>query len=160
MTESETPSLVFRKTSFTIRARFTPASACSTLTRTCANFRLVFFSAVVRLPRGGFFFRLAGLLDCWCVPLKASIFVQHRPRRISQVLLVGNLFLVRLTNVSLTQETDPFASRIDDDHVLVGMRFLLAAVVRGLFFRVFRPLPTPLRGIDDEPRLILWRQWA
>jgi hypothetical protein len=101
------------------------------------------------------FFRLAGLLDCWFVPLKARIFVQHRPRRISWVLLVGNLFLMRLPDVGLAQEADPFAACLDDAHVLVGMRFLLAAVVRGLFFGVFRPLPTPFRGIEDEPRLLL-----
>src|SRR5260221_5445172 len=160
MTASDTPSLVFRKTSFTIRERFTPARACSTLTRTCANVRLVCFSAAVSAPRGGFFFRLVGLPDCWFVPLKARIFVQHRPRWIGQVLLVGHLFVVRLTDVGLTQEADPLTSSIDDDHVFVGMRFLLAAVVRGLFCRLFRPLPTPIRGIDNEPRLLVAVQQA
>jgi len=67
-------------------------------------------------------------------------------------LLVDNLFLVRPANVGSTQEADAFALCLHDDHVLVGVRFLLAAVVRGLFFRVFRPLATPFRGIDDEPR--------
>jgi hypothetical protein len=160
MTASDTPSLVFRKTSFTMRERFTPARACSTLTRTCANLRLVCFSAAVSSPRGGFFFRLAVLPNCWFVPLKARIFVQDRPRWIGHVLLVGNLFLVRLTDVGLTQEADPLASSTDDDHVLVGMRFFLAAVVRGLFFRLFRPLPTPFRGIDDEPGLLVGGQRA
>ena len=57
MAESETPSLVFRKTSVTMRERFTPARACSTLTRMRASFRFVRFSAAVSFPRGGFFFQ-------------------------------------------------------------------------------------------------------
>ena len=77
-----------------------------------------------------------------------------------QVLLIGHLFLVRLTDVGWTQEADPSASSTDDDHVLVGMRFFLAAVVRGLFCRLFRPLPTPFRGIDNEPRLLVAVQQA
>lgn len=75
MTVSETPSLVFRKTSFTMRQRFTPDRACSTWTRMRANFRLVRFSAAVSSPRGGFFFRLAGFLDRWLVPLESGILV-------------------------------------------------------------------------------------
>ena len=125
MTASDTPSLVCRKTTLTIRARFTPARACSTLTRTWANVRLVCFSAAVSAPPGGFFFRLAGLPHGWFVPLKARIFVQDCPRWIGQVLLIGHLFLVRLTDVGLTQEADPSASSTDDDHVLVGVRFFL-----------------------------------
>jgi len=75
MTKSETPSLVFRNTSFTMRQRFTPDKACSTLTRMRASFRLVRFSAAVSSPRGGFFFRLASFLDRWFVPLESGIFV-------------------------------------------------------------------------------------
>jgi hypothetical protein len=75
MAESETPSLVFRNTSFTMRQRFTPDRACSIWTRMRANFRLVRFSAAVSSPRGGFFFRLAGFLDRWLVPLESGILV-------------------------------------------------------------------------------------
>ena len=50
---SETPSFVFRKTSFPMRQRLTPESACSTLTRMRANFQFVRFSAAVSSPRGG-----------------------------------------------------------------------------------------------------------
>src|SRR5437763_9659626 len=60
MTVSDTPSLVLRNTSLTMRQRFTPARSCSTWTRICANFRLIRFAASVSFPRGGFFFRLAG----------------------------------------------------------------------------------------------------
>ncbi len=56
MTASETPPFVFRSTSLTMRARFTPARSCSTFTRIRASLRLVRFSAAVSSPRGGFFF--------------------------------------------------------------------------------------------------------
>src|ERR1051326_1560626 len=116
MTVSDTPSLVFRKTSLTMRERFTPARACSTFTRICASLRFVRFSAAVRVPRGGFFFRLAGSLDCWFVPLKAGILVQDRPGGIGNFLLVDNLFLVRLAGVGATQVADALRLRLDDDH--------------------------------------------
>src|SRR5581483_7202098 len=138
MTESESPSLVFRKTSFTMRQRFTPASACSTLTRTRANLRFVRFSAGVSSPPRGFFFRLASFLDRRLVPLESGVLVQHRPRRVGDALLVGNLLVVRLAGAGLTQEADALTAGVRDDHVLVAVRLLLAAVVRGLFFRVFR----------------------
>ena len=37
------------------------------------------------------------------------------------------------------------------------MRLLLAAVVPGLFFRIFRPLPASLRAVDDDG-LGAWRR--
>src|SRR5438132_10327753 len=96
MTSSETPSFVFRNTSLTIRERFTPARSCSTLTRIRANFRFIRFSAAVSSPRGGFFFRLAGLLNCWLIPLEPGVLVQGGPRRIGNLFVIGNLLLVRL----------------------------------------------------------------
>src|SRR5207253_3323041 len=152
MTESETPSLVFRNTSFTMRQRFTPARACSTRTRIRANFRFVRFSAAVSSPRGGFFFRLAGFLHRWLVPLEPCVLIQHRPRWIDDAFSLGDRLVGRLAGAGATQEADSLTLRIGDDHVLVAVRLLPAAVVQGLFFRVFRPLATPLRGIDDEPR--------
>ena len=137
MTASDTPSLVFRNTSFTMRQRFTPASACSTLTRMRANFRFVRFSAAVSSPRGGFFFRLAGFLDRWLVPLKSGIFVQYRLRRIGNAFLIGNFFVVRLTDVGPAQEPNTFTLSIHDDHVLVAVGFLLPAVVRRPVFQGF-----------------------
>ena len=151
MTESESPSLVFRKTSFTARQRFTPANACSTLTRTPANFRFVRFSAAVSSPPGGFFFRLASFLDLWLVPLKPGVFVQHRLGRVGDVLLIGHLLVVSPAGVGAAQEADALTVGVGDDHVLVGVCLLLAGVVCGLFFRVFRPLTTPIRAVDDQP---------
>src|SRR6185503_11251968 len=99
MAESEIPSLVFRKTSFTMRERFTPARTCSTLTRMRASLRFVRFSAAVSSPRGGFFFRLAGFLHRRFIPLKARIFVQHRPGWVGDAFRVGNRLVGRLAGV-------------------------------------------------------------
>ena len=86
------------------------------------------------------FFRLPSFLDRWFVPLEAGILVQDRLGRISNAFGIGNLFVVGLANVSVAQEVDAFPWQGHDDDVLVGVRLLLAAVVQGLFFRVFRPL--------------------
>src|SRR5438128_12203343 len=129
MTASDTPALVLRNTSLTIRERFTPARSCSTLTRTCANFRFVRFSASVRSPRGGFFFRLAGFLHGRLIALEAGVFVQGGPRRIGDRFLLGDLFLMDLARVRLSQVVNPFPPSVDDDHVLVAM-LLLAPTVK------------------------------
>src|SRR5262245_5710757 len=160
MAESETPSLVFLTTSFTMRERFTPARACSTLTRRRANFRFVRFSASVSWPPGGFFFRLAGFRSCWLVPLESGIFVQHRPRWEGKVLLIGDLLIVCLTGIGLAQEANALALQTCDDHVLVAVRLLLATVVQRLSFRAFWPLAAPLGPIDDEPNLPRLRRLA
>src|SRR3954464_6670958 len=152
MTESDTPSLVFRNTSFTMRQRFTPASACSTRTRMRANLRFVRISAAVSSPRGGFFFRLACFLHSWLVPLESGILVQHRPRWIGDAFLVGDRLVGRLADVGATQEVDRFLSDRGDDHVLVAASLLPAAVVQGLFLRVLRPLAPAFRAVDDELR--------
>src|SRR3954454_10363423 len=152
MTESETSSAVFRKTSLTMRQRFTPARACSTRTRTRPNFRLVRFSAAVSSPPRGFFFRLAGLVHCWFVPLEAAILVQHRPGRIGDALPIGDRLVRHPALVGLAQELDAPAVGASDDHVLVAVRFLPPAVVRPLFFGVFRPLAAAFGAVDDAPR--------
>src|ERR1700737_4671198 len=150
MTLSDTPSLVLRKTSLTMRQRFTPARSCSTWTRICANLRLVCFSASVSSPRGGFFFRLAGFLHRRLIALESSILVQGGPRRVGDPFLIGHLFVVRLARVRSAEVVNPFAPSVDDDHVLVAMLLLAPAVKKGLFFGIFRPLPPPLGGVDDQ----------
>src|SRR5437764_11738944 len=89
MTESESPSLVFRKTSLTARQRFTPAGACSTLTRTRASLWFVRFSARVSSPRGGFFFPLASFFARWLVPLKPGGPLHHPLPRAGYGFLTG-----------------------------------------------------------------------
>src|SRR5260370_7039385 len=150
MTASDTPSLVLRNTSLTMRQRFTPARSCSTWTRIRANFRLVRFSASVSSPRGGFFFRLAGLLHCRLIALESGVLVQGGPRRVGDPFLIGYLFVVHLAGTRSPEVVNPFAPSVDDDHVLVAMLLLAPAVEKGLFFRVFRPLTPPLGGVDDQ----------
>src|SRR5207244_7137304 len=102
MAASDTPSLVLRNTSLTMRQRFTPARSCSTWTRICANFRLVRLSAPVSSPWGGFFFRLAGLLHCRFIALESGILVQGGPRRVRDRFLICYLFVIRLSWVRLS----------------------------------------------------------
>src|SRR6516165_6547112 len=151
MTASDTPSLVLRNTSLTMRQRFTPARSCSTWTRIWANFRLVRFSASVSSPRGDFFFRLAGFLHRRLIALESAILVQGGPRRVGDLFLIGHLFLMRLARVRFAEVVNPFAPGVDDDHLLVAMLLLAPAVKKGLFFGVFRPLAAPLGGVDDQP---------
>jgi hypothetical protein len=150
MTASDTPDLVLRNTSLTMRERFTPARSCSTLTRICANFRLVRFSASVSSPRGGFFFRLAGFLHCRLIALESGVLEQGGPRWIGDPFLIGYLFVMRLARVRLAQVVNPLPPSVDDDHVLIAMLLLAPTVKKGLFFRVFRPLAPPLGGVDDQ----------
>ena len=151
MTVSDTLSLVLRKTSLTMRERFTPARSCSTFTRICANFRLLRFSTSVSFPWGGFFFRLAGFLHCRLIALESAILVQGGLRRVGDPFLIGYLFLMRLAGVGLAEVVNPLPSGVDDDHVLVAMLLLAPAIKKGLFFGIFRPLTPPFGSIDDQP---------
>src|SRR5262245_19692047 len=124
MDASESPSVVFRNTSFTMRERFAPARACSTPTRMRASLRFIRFSPAVSSPRGGFFFRLAGPSHHRLVSLESAVLVQHRPRRVANPCLVRDPLVVRLARVRPAQEPDALPPRLNDDHVLVGMRLL------------------------------------
>src|SRR5262249_20912387 len=152
MIASDTPSVVLRSTSLTMRQRFTPARSCSTLTRICANLRLLRFSASVSSPRGGFFFRLAGLLHRRLIALESGVLVQGGLGRVGDPLFIGYLFLMGLVRVRSAQVVNPLPPSVDEDHVLVAMLLLAPAVKKGLFFGVFRPLAPPLGGVDDQSR--------
>jgi hypothetical protein len=142
-----------------MRDRFTPANACSTLTRTRDSFRFVRFSACVSFPRGGFFFRLPRFRDRWLVPLEAGVLIQHRSGWVGDALLIHDPFLVRLAHLGRAQETDLLVAGTDDHHVLVGVRLLLATVVQGLFFRIFRALATTFGPVDDQPLVAGRVEW-
>src|SRR6266446_4078707 len=150
MDTSERSAFLFRKTSLTIRLRFTPAMACSTRTRSCANFWLAAFSAAVSSRPRTFFFRLAGLLHRRLIPLKPQVLIQDGAGWIAQVLLIGNPLVVSLSGVRPAEEEDLLIRGLDHEHILVRVRLLLATVVKSLFFGVFRPLAAPLRAVDDE----------
>src|SRR5207302_1104495 len=149
MTESEAPSAVFRRTSLTMRQRLTPASACSTRTRTRRNFRLAPFSAAVNSPPAGFFFRLAGLDPRRRVPLEAAVLVQDGPRWVGDPLSVRGPLVRRPAGMRPAQETGAPAAGLGDDYVAIAVLLLPAAVVHRLFLRVFRPLAPPLRPVDE-----------
>src|SRR3954471_3607808 len=55
-----------------------------------------------------------------------------------------------LAGVRRAEEQDAFTGTAHHQDVLVGVGFLLAAVVQLLFFGLFRPLPTPLGAVDDD----------
>src|SRR5439155_20279736 len=93
--------------------------------------------------------RLAGLLHRWLIPLKPRVLVQGGARRIAQLLLVGDPLVVGGAGISPAEEQDAVVRGAGQHDVLVRMRLLLAAVVPGLFFGIFRPLPAPLGTVDD-----------
>src|SRR5262249_35811905 len=128
MTASDTPSLVLRNTSLTMRQRFTPARSCSTWTRICANFRLVRFSASVSSPRGGLFFRLAGLLHRRLIALESGVLVQGGPRRVGDSFRIGYLFVVRLSGARSAEVGNPLAPGVFYDPGLVPLPLLSPAV--------------------------------
>src|SRR2546423_15705378 len=94
MTTSDTSGFLFRRTSLTMRLRFTPAMACSTRTRTRDSLRLTAFSRSVNWPRGGFFFRLTSLPDRRLIALEPGVLVQGGTRRKEKVVLVGGALVV------------------------------------------------------------------
>lgn len=150
MDVSDNPGFLFRKTSLTIRLRFTPAMACSTRTRNFASFRLTCFSAIVSSRPRGFFFRLAGLRDRRLIPLKPYVLVQRGTRWIRQVFLICDPLVVGLAGIRLAEEQNLLIRGAGHKDVLVRVRFLLAAVVEGLFFSVLRSLPPPFRTVDND----------
>ena len=112
-------------------------------------------------PSRWLFFPLTSFLDRRVIPLEAGILVQDGPRRIGNPFRIGDLLVVGLTRVRRAQEADPLPWQSHDDDVLVGVRFLLAAVVQGLFFRAFWPLPPAVLGaVDDEAWLRFGRGLA
>src|SRR3954451_11680706 len=119
MDSSDNPGFLFRKTSLTMRLRFTPAMACSTRTRSRANLRLLSFSAAVSSRPRGFFFRLAGLLHRRLIPLKPRVLVQSGPRRVAQVLLIGDPLVVGLAGVGPAEEQDLVIRSAGHEDVLV-----------------------------------------
>src|SRR5947207_7673698 len=150
MDASDNPGFLFRKTSLTIRLRFTPAMACSTRTLSRASLWLACFSAAVSSRPRGFFFRLAGRLHRRLITLKPRVLIQGGTGRIGQLPLIGDSLVVGLPRIRLTKEQDLLIRGAGHKYVLVRMRFLLAAVVESLFFGLFRPLPAPFRAVDDD----------
>src|ERR1700737_1550015 len=104
MDSSDNSDFLLRKTSLTIRLRFTPAMACSTRTRSFASLRLTCFSTAVSSRPRGFFFRLAGLLHRRLIPLKPCVLIQGGTGWIRQLFLIGDPLVVRLTRIRPAEE--------------------------------------------------------
>src|SRR5262249_2300410 len=146
MTKSEKCALVLRSTSFTIRARFTPANACSTLTRMRASARLCRFSLRDNFPLRGFF--SAGGFGLRAV---------HRPESrypytngmtgITERFEIGNLLVVDLPGVGLTQVAHPLRLGMDYHHILVTVSLVFATVGQGLFCWALRALAAAVRPL-------------
>src|SRR5947209_648438 len=119
MDSSDSSGFLFRNTSLTIRLRFTPAMACSARTRSFASLRLATFSADISARPRGFFFRLAGLLHRWLIPLKPCVFIQGGAGRVAQVLLVGDPLVVRRAGISSAAKQDAFIGGAGQHDVLV-----------------------------------------
>src|SRR5438105_2635933 len=137
MAASDNPGFLFRMTSLTIRLRFTPAMACSTRTRMADRLRLTRFSRSVSAPPRGFFFRLPRLADRRLVPLEPRVLEQGGAGRVGQPLLIGDPLVVHRPSARPAEEQHAPTRGAGHEHVLVGVGLLLAAVVRGLFFRAF-----------------------
>ena len=96
-----------------------------------------------------------GLLHFGFIPLKAGVLIQDRARRIANRFGIHDLFVVHFPGIRLTQIAHAFGLRIDHHDVLVTMRFLLATVVQGLFYRVFRALAATIGAVDNQLRRFL-----
>ncbi len=80
------------------------------------------------------------------------VFVQDSLTRISNLFAIRHLLVMRLTCIGRTQIADSLGLRIDDEHILVTVHLLLATVMKGLFFRLFRSLAASLCAINDVIR--------
>ena len=90
-----------------------------------------------------------GLFDLGFIPLKAGVFVQDGLAGIGDLFTLGQLLVMDLAGIGGTQIANPLRLRVDDDHILVTMGFLLATVVQGLFFGPLGPLSAPVGAIND-----------
>src|SRR5215831_12425427 len=149
MAKSENWALVLRSTSFTIRARFTPASACSTLTRRRASARLCRFSLFDNFPLYGFF-RLPSLVHRRFIALQARVLIQAGPAGITERFVIGNLLVVDLPGIGLTQVAYPRGLGMDDHHILVAVGLVLATIVQGLFYGTLRALATAVGPLVNQ----------
>jgi len=95
------------------------------------------------------FFRLVRATAWWLIALKGSVFMQLATARINHSFGVRYFFVVGLTGTSLTQIADAFRPSVGNEHVLVTVRFLFAAIVQRLFFRVFRALAAAFCAINN-----------
>lgn len=75
--------------------------------------------------------------------------MQDGAPRVSDLLTLGQLLVMDLASISWAEVGNTPGSCLDDDHVLITMTLFLAAVMKGLFFRLFRSLAAALGSIND-----------
>ena len=75
-------------------------------------------------------------------------------------MIVSHFFVMGFANHGWTEIQHFLGMAADQQNVLVGMGFLLAAVVFGLLLGVFRTLPPPFCAIDQEIWLCFGYEWA
>ena len=78
---------------------------------------------------------MPGLSSCRLIPLKARVFVERGVVWIGDLRVIRGLFIVCCARHRWTQIHDLLGVFIDEEDVLVGVGFLLAALV-GLLFGV------------------------
>src|SRR5207245_9284629 len=93
------------------------------------------------------FFRLISSLDLGFIALKPGVFVQEGLAWVRNLFTVSHLLIMRLSGIGRAQIGHALGLSIDDDYVLVAMGLFLATVLKRLFFRLLRPLPSSLRAI-------------
>ena len=91
-------------------------------------------------------------LDRRVIPTEPQVAAQRGGPRVLNVRPIDQGFIMHHAGQSRTQKTYAFALCLDQHDILVGMVFLFSAIVQGLFFTVFRALPTALDAIDDQIR--------
>jgi hypothetical protein len=96
------------------------------------------------------FFRLARLVHWGLIPLKASVLIQDRVRRIANRFAIHNLFVMQAPCIRVAQIAAPFGLGVDYHHVLITVRFPLATVGQGLFGLIFRALAAPVGAVDNQ----------
>src|SRR5262245_54878897 len=96
------------------------------------------------------FFRLVSVAHRRFIPLKAGVLIQDGVGGITERLVIGNLLVVDLPRVGLTQIPYPFGLGRHYHHILVAVGLVLATVVQSLFCRALRALPAAVGPIDDQ----------
>jgi hypothetical protein len=103
-------------------------------------------------PPGAAFFRLSGLAHGRLIALKAGVLIQDCIAGITERLVVGNLLVVYLPRVGLTQVAHPLGLGVYYHHLLVAGGLVFATVVLGLSFRALRALTATVCPVNDQLR--------
>src|SRR5262249_7406128 len=96
------------------------------------------------------FFRLASLAHHRLIALETGVFIQDGVRGITERFEIGNLLVMGLARIRLTQIPHPRGLGLHHHDILVAVGLVLATVVQGLFCRALRALAAAVCAIDDQ----------